>query len=480
MKSLRSRLLLTYIGLIIIGFGGLSLWAGQQLATSIRNTFNNNLMVNARLISSTLVEPMENFVEGERSTASMLDILQRLATDADAQVTLIDVAGRPILVSDGQLFSTNLGQDPEIRAALSGNMVLATRPNEVGIETRYTATPIIYEGQEHLGTIRLAAPTSIAEKEIRERWLGLALAFGVFTALGILVSLRFSSSLIQPLTQLRTTALKMAEGDLEQRVETIQEDEIGAVGVAFNQMAEQVQTMVQEQSAFASNASHELRTPLTTIRLRTEWLQSDLLDEATTQQYIADIDAEAHRMSRLVEELTLLSKLDSNRHPIGEQQIDPHRFARALTQEMQERAVSKSLTLELLPPKENLPPIQANLTHLRVIFRNLLDNGMKYTPAGGSVRWQMGREERFLWVMVVDTGQGIASEDLPNVTQRFFRTDKAHTRKIEGVGLGLALVDSIVRLYNGRWRIQSKGLGEGTAVTVWLPFSQTINATTDD
>ncbi|MEM7117516.1 MAG: HAMP domain-containing sensor histidine kinase [Chloroflexota bacterium] len=472
MKSLRSRLLLTYIGLIVIGFGGLSLWAGQRLANNIWQTFTEDLQDDVQLIASTLVEPMENFLEEEQGDRQITTLVERHAAQARARVTLLDFLGNPIVDSSGQLPSGNLSQNPEIAAAQNLDMRLDRRLDEAGNETFFVATPIIYEGSEYLGIVRLAAAAATPETAVRQQWLGLATTFAVFTVLGILVSLSLSSSLIRPLTQLRNSALKMAEGDLGQRVQVAQEDEIGAVGTAFNQMAEQVETMVQEQSAFASNASHELRTPLTTIRLRTEWLQSDLLDAETTEQYIADIDAEAHRMSQLVEELTLLSKLDSKRHPIGESLLDPHRFARALTQELQERAATKSIDLELLPPADHLPSIQANLTHMRVVFRNLLDNGMKYTPAGGRVRWQMSQEGVFLRVVIADNGRGIAAEDLPNVTQRFFRTDKAHTRQIEGVGLGLALVDSIVRLYSGRWQIQSEGLGKGTAVTVWLPFDQ--------
>ncbi len=471
MKSLRSRLLLTYISLIVVGFGGLSLLAGQQLASSIVDDFTENLKINAQLIATTLVEPMEHFVEGERNEMQLLTTVQRMAVSANALVTLVDMAGNPIVASSGQLPAGNLSQDSEIQATLAGNTILVTRLNEAGVEMMYTATPIIYEEQQYLGAVRLAAPTAVPQTAVRQRWFFLAAAFAVFTALGILISLRLSTSLIRPLARLRTTALKMADGDLSQRVEVGQEDEIGAVGTAFNQMAAQVQAMVQQQSTFASNASHELRTPLTTIQLRTEWLQSQMLDAATSQQYIADIDAETKRMSRLVEELTLLSKLDAHRQPLGEELIDPYRFARALTQELQERAAAKSVQLELLPPKNDLPVVQANLTHLRVIFRNLLDNGIKYTPAGGWVRWQMDSEEGFLRVMVVDNGQGIAPEDLPKVAQRFFRADKAHTRQIDGIGLGLALVDSIVRLYNGRWHIQSEGVGLGTAVTVWLPFT---------
>ena len=96
----------------------------------------------------------------------------------------------------------------------------------------------------------------------------------VFSGLALLLSVWLSSTLTRPLSRLRVAALKIAQGDLSERVPDPKRDEIGAVGIAFNQMATQVQAMIEEQRAFASNVSHELRTPLTTIRLRTEWLQA--------------------------------------------------------------------------------------------------------------------------------------------------------------------------------------------------------------
>ena len=136
-----------------------------------------------------------------------------------------------------------------------------------------------------------------------------------------------------PLSTLRETALSMAEGDLTERVEKVGRDEIGAVGAAFNEMAERVEAMVREQRAFASNASHELRTPITTIQLRTEALQDSLDDRDLTATYVAEIDGEIKRMGRLVNDLMLLSRLDAKRLLAGTEEIDAARLLRILERE---------------------------------------------------------------------------------------------------------------------------------------------------
>jgi len=274
------------------------------------------------------------------------------------------------------------------------------------------------------------------------------------------------------LARLRNTALALAGGDLQQRVPTPGRDEIGEVAQAFNQMATQVEAMLAEQRAFASNASHELRTPLTTIRLRTEPLLTGELDSATTQRYLTEINQEVVHMAGLVDDLILLSRLDAHRLAVGEEQVDAVRLLRRLQQELAPTAAIKAITLQVETPATPLPPIQTNMNHIHVVVRNLLDNALKYTPAGGKVVVTVTQQQALLQLQVADTGQGIAAEDLPNIAKRFYRADKAHQRQTEGIGLGLALVQSIVELYGGRMAITSAGINQGTTVTVWWPMQQ--------
>jgi signal transduction histidine kinase len=108
-----------------------------------------------------------------------------------------------------------------------------------------------------------------------------------------------------------------------------------------------------------------------------------------------------------------------------------------------------------------------------VLLRNLLSNALAYTSPAGTVTWRLEVEDAYLKITVADTGQGIAAEDLPHVTERFYRADKAHTRGTKGAGLGLTLVQSIVQCYGGRLEVASPGPGQGTAVSVWWPYPAT-------
>lgn len=468
---LRTRLIVTFVSLILLGFAGLSLLAGNQISAGAVEDFQRSLAAQATLVARGLREPLEHYVEGEGSYAAMQTAVADLATAQNLQITLIGQDGFAWLSSDSTVGNVNLSQDPEVQAVLNGsqNTVFDTRTDAQNVEKIYTAVPITEDGYL-LSVVRVAAPASATEGVINQRYLTLAGGVLALTALAVLAALWLAASFTRPLEGLQTSALKLAAGDLSQRVSISRQDELGQLGETFNHMAERVEAMLLEQKAFASNASHELRTPLTTIRLRSEALRDGGLDEATTRQYIAEIDDEVARLGRLVNDLIQLSRFDSGRAELGDEQIDPVRLGRSLCQQLQKTAAAKQITLTLEAP-DSLPTIQANQNHVRIVLQNLLENALKYTPEGGQVRWRLALEDGYLRSEVQDSGMGLAAEDIPHLFERFYRADKAHTRATGGAGLGLPLARSIVAFYNGRIDIHSGGVGQGTTATVWWPIA---------
>ena len=466
--TLRAKLLATYLGLIVLGFGGLTVLAGWQIANSAYSDFAATLQVNAALLAARLSTPGHEEHEEHQPAASSGQVdavdLQRIANSVNGRVLLLDAHGAVLFDS-----ATAASRPRGFPGTTTGGYTLAA--DEQGIAQIVTTAPIRM-GEEENGYVQLAAPVAQPQAMVRQRWFALGIGFLLFALVGAAISLWLLGSLTRPLARLRATALALAAGDLQQRVPTPGRDEIGAVAQAFNQMADQVTAMLAEQRAFASNASHELRTPLTTIRLRTEPLLAGELDPATAQRYLAEINQEVGRMAGLVDDLILLSRLDAHRLAVGEEQVDAVRLVRRLQQELTPTAAAKGITLQLATPVTPLPPLQTNLNHAHVVVRNLLDNALKYTPAHGQVVITITQQENMLQLAVTDTGQGIAAADLPNIAKRFYRADKAHQRQTDGIGLGLALVQSIVDLYGGRMTIHSAGLNQGTTVTVWWPLQQ--------
>lgn len=473
--SLRTRLLLAYAGLIILGFGGLALLAGRQIETSAREDYGETVEAQTSLVARGLIEPIEEFKEGTVGQNVVASAVAAFAEQMDAHIVLVDLTGRPWLDSAGLPPLDNFLSYPEIVAALDQRVIHEIRADQNGDTTFFAAAPVIHDG-EIMTIVQVAKPLSGVNVAIRQRWGVLAGGVLALTLAALGASLWLSTSLTKPLTQLRNSALRLSTGDFSERLPDNRRDEFGQLATTFNYMAGQIESMLEEQRAFAANAAHELRTPLTTIRLRTEALQQGQIDEALRDQYITEIDREIKRLAGLVDDLITLSRIEAGRAELGSEKIDLARFARSLVREFQPAAEAKHIILTLNAPS-GLSPLQASLNHLQVVFRNLLDNAIKYTPDGESITWTIEAGEDSICSTIVDTGRGIDEADLSNLFQRFYRSDKAHTRMTPGSGLGLSLVQSIVELYQGKIAISSPGVGKGTTVKVeWptAPWSESL------
>lgn len=460
MRSLRTRLLLTFVGLILAGFTLLALLAGRQISAGTVEDFASSLGEQAEIIADVLHEPVEESLEHDGSLAQLGGILQTYAQQTEATVVLVDRNGRFAASSSGEETETDT---PEIRDALTGSVSNDTRGS-----TAYAAAPVWEDGRV-IAAVQLAAPLSAAQSLVVQRWLGLAAAVLGVTIVAGLAAFWLSTTLTRPLAQLQQAANQVAQGNFSQRLPATRQDEIGDVARAFNEMTTQVEAMIEEQRAFASNASHELRTPLTTIRLRSEALRDNSVDPDTARQYIVEIDNEVQRMGSLVQDLILLSRLDSGRLEAGQEQIDPIRLAQQLIAEHAAQAEARHIDLRLDAP-DALPSITAGYTHITILFRNLLSNALKYTPDGGQITWRLQQVDDTLQSTITDTGRGIPPEDLPHLFDRFYRVDKSRSRAVPGVGLGLSLARMIVQFYGGTIRVESEGVGHGTTITVQWPL----------
>lgn len=462
LTSIRARLLIVYVGILVVGFVALTLIAGQQIASAARADFEKRLDNEIRLIAQGIRTAV---MDQELTQESLSTLIEGYEAEAGGDLTLLIQDGPPGRPGGGY------GAAPEIETAMRGEIISVERDKQL-----CTAAPVTNSQRQHV-IVQLCVLLANLQALARERWASLFGLFGMITLLALTASALLARSIIRPLNALRESAERLAQGDFAHRVAYAGQDEIGAVARAFNEMARQVQSMLDEQRAFSSNTSHELRTPLTTIRLRSEALRDDLgLDAETTRQYVEEIDDEARRMGALIEDLTLLARFDAGRAEVGENQIDFGLFASGLRARMAAQTADKHLHIELTSPPDT-PPVWASLNHVTVVFRNLLDNAIKYTPDGGRIDWRIRWDANGITSVIADSGRGIDADQLPHVFERFYRADKARSRDVPGSGLGLAIVRSIVEAYGGTVCIESAGAGQGTRVTVFWPYQPNADMT---
>lgn len=227
------------------------------------------------------------------------------------------------------------------------------------------------------------------------------------------------------------------------------------------------------RSDFVANVSHELRTPLTAIRGYVETLlDRPPEDPDDARQFLAIIDRHSERLSRLTEDLLTLSDLESGNIQLALQPLEVGQLIQRVLEIFWDRAAKKKLNLSRRV-EPGVAKLHGDLDRLQQLFINLVDNAVKYTPAGGTVTLTAtqiapANGSRQVEIAVSDTGPGIPDKDLPRLTERFYRVDKARSRDLGGTGLGLAIVKHIVQAHKGELKIESE-LNKGTTIRVRLP-----------
>jgi signal transduction histidine kinase len=285
--------------------------------------------------------------------------------------------------------------------------------------------------------------------------------------------------------RLRRLATVMASSDLEQASGQLQSitardrpprDEIDRLTVTFKQLVDRVQSQVAKLKAadslrreLVTNVSHDLRTPLATLRgyIETLFLKDKSLSADDRKHHLKIAIQHCERLSNLVNELFELAKLDSSEIQVRYEPFNISELAHDVVQKFDLAAKEKQLSIQIdLDP--GLPFVNADIAMIERVIENLLENAVRHTPAGGSIRLTFSPQNTDIAVGVSDTGCGIPGEDLPFIFDRFYRREKTQSAKTGYSGLGLAIARRILELHDKSIRVESTP-GSGTTFTFLLP-----------
>lgn len=248
-------------------------------------------------------------------------------------------------------------------------------------------------------------------------------------------------------------------------------DPQGAIGVFFD--VTRLEKLERVRQEFLSNVSHELRTPLTAILAFIETLESGAINEPeTNQRFLEIIRKNAARMHTLIDDILELSAIEAGHVKVEIQQLELVSLINDVITSLAAKAVARGIVVEnRVQPGEF---IYADPRRLEQMLTNLIENAIKFNRDGGKV---IVRHERDLWsrILIEDTGDGIPSQHLERLFERFYRVDRARSRELGGTGLGLAIVKHLARAHGGEVRVQSR-LGEGSIFEINLPLIKAVNA----
>jgi len=274
---------------------------------------------------------------------------------------------------------------------------------------------------------------------------------------------------LKPVERMADTAKAIGESDLSRRIDIQTEDELGHLAATLNGMIARLEEAFQKQRQFVADASHELRTPLAIIQAESSLALDKRRSQGEYRKSLELVNQEVAYMSDIVGKLLLLARSDAGFEPVVSEDVDIAGLFSELAQDVGALAQEKGLQFSL-GPAESLV-VRGDRLKLRQLLLNILDNAVRYTPAGGSVTGSVARRNGSAVVSVADTGVGIPPEHLPFIFDRFYRVDKVRSGGEGGTGLGLSIALTIAKMHGGTIEVESQP-GKGTSVSVVLPLAE--------
>ncbi len=581
--KIKWRLLASYVAII---FAAMTI-LGLLLSYSIERHFVLEIKGTLRAHALLLRDLVESKYASSKGLTGLDEDCRRLASQTHARITIYDSRGKVIARGDSYSASVDpfIPQPSRVNTRGFGCRLChneSASKSEVNVRV-----PFKHDGRT-AGTIELSSPLyEVRHIAGKIRRIVFAIVLGT-TIIAVLIARRLAAGIGGPITHMNEMALRMAGGDLRQRVAVRSRDEIGQLASSLNVMADRLHDnlnqLAQEKSKlemilttmadpiivigqdrrvalfnpasermfgvmgdqivgrrldefrnlrdvdliarqaldsagtirteieirtpvrleinayaspindqdgnitgvlvvlrdvteyrrlaemrkdFVANVSHELRTPVASLRAVVGALQSGAIDDPeAAERFLGSLDSEVERLSRLLEDLLNLSELESGKTVLRRTLVCLRELAEEAVRDLQSIADSNGLTVSVGIPKEL--SVQVDRAQIKQVMTNLLDNAIKYTPEGGSIEVYGRDANNFVTVSVRDTGVGIPLEDLDRIFERFYRVDKARSRKMGGTGLGLAIVQDIVEAHGGRVMVDSEA-GQGSTFTIVLP-----------
>ena len=289
----------------------------------------------------------------------------------------------------------------------------------------------------------------------------------------ILAAIYISWLTVRPLKRVSRNLGKFHSGHIETSAAEFQSySEVDDILSSANVIIDKYRQMEESQEEFVSNVSHELRTPLTSIKVLTDSLIGQKnLDEATYQEFLADISAEVDRESMMIDDLLSMARMTGTRESMNIRTVNINEMLLELLNTLKPIALQSKVELVY----ESFRTVNADVDEIKLsqAISNFIENGIKYNKEGGYVKTSLDSDHEFFYVRVEDNGAGIPEESVGHIFERFYRVDKDRSRDTGGTGLGLAIARQIILLHDGVVKVESK-VGEGTAFTLRIPLKQNM------
>jgi heavy metal sensor kinase len=460
--SLRFKMTAWYAGLLLCALlvFGVSVYLG--LERYLNWTLQATLASECRAIGSELLPQLP----GKRADWLMTEINEAYAPEVNARFIRVYREGSGVVYLSGApkdgAFEPSQIPFPQGKEKENARRIRLNSGHQLLANTLSFNTP---DGS------RFLVETGIPLDRTQVVLHGLLLTLAIYTPFIVFLAVAGGYWLmrrsLEPVDEITERAEGISSSNLSERLPIIRTgDELERLSTALNRMIGRLDDAFQHINRFSADASHELRTPLTILQLELEGILHDGPIDESFERHIGSAFEETHRMSRIVESLLAISRLDAGEVKLDKLPLNLSELVVRTSEEMKVLAQDKSIALSTSVEEDVY--LLGDRTHLQQVVVNLVDNAIKYTPAGGAIQVRLYVSDGKTIVEVSDNGAGIPAHALPHVFERFYRADKARSRASGGAGLGLSIVKAICSAHGAAIFVTSEE-GKGSSFRIEFP-----------
>ena len=462
-KSLRTRIMIQFFMVIVL----IVIFFEIFLIFTIKNYYYSGVTGIIQSQAKYSAKLYEIHLANSSLSELVLDDIEEFYSEVNAQVQILNNSGKVLLdtVNGNQVGSILSTSD--VISAKNGSNGSNIYKNSISNKNELAVSIPLNNGNEQVGIARFIISMENIDSMIAQRYLVFFL-FGFFVIIiGVSISIFMSTKIVNPIEKLTNVALKLADGQLNEKADEVGDYEISKLGSTMNLMSENLVKKEQLKKDFISSISHELRTPLTVIKGWAFTLQPEAKSNKLLEDGLSIIEKESDRLGNMVTELLDFSEISSGRLIMNKELFDLNELGIFINKQLMPKSSSKKIDMILNYDETKRVMVMADRDRIKQVFINILDNALKFTDEGGVVLTDIKIEEDKAIIEVIDNGCGISEDEISLVTGKFYKGTNSNSH----TGLGLSICEEIVKAHNGNLIIRSV-LEKGTVVRVELPLEK--------
>lgn len=429
-----------------------------------------DMFAKANIISATVSENWDN--ETENAQERFAEYVERVLAGTDIR-GVVENSSYIVLYDtnrESELFGKVYTRDV-IKLALDGEQAQMIGDGERETKMIAVSVPIEQSGNI-IGSVYLAKTAGGIEETIRYTRTSL-IVFSILIVLLIgMLSFAMSYIVTSPIAEFTAVAREISKGNFSRRIKVHGHNEIAQMGETLNYMCDELGLLEEKRKKFVSDVSHELKTPMAGIKLICDSLVlTENLDTETIKEFLADLSDEVDRLTRIIERLLALTKLDEGGASLKLEEADIKALADSVIHKLNPIASARDIVIYSGYKNREFRPVLLDYDKIYEAVYNIAENAIKYSPEGSVVDFELRESGNDIIIEIKDNGPGIPENERERIFERFYRLDDSRARDTGGTGLGLAIAKEAVLMHGGGIEITESEKG-GSVFTVRLPYGR--------